>query len=72
MAVNKLNKTTGIAIPRSKIANETTELLLEYGNKFLFYHPIRAILFASLNGKRNSRAIMLNPFIAAPCSTTPG
>ena len=42
----------GIAIPDSKIANEATELLLEYGTPFIYNHSMRVFVFASLNGQR--------------------
>lgn len=56
MAVNRLNKVSGIVIPDSKIATEATELLLEHGTEFIYNHSLRVFLFSSLNAQRNNLA----------------
>lgn len=52
MSVQRLKNVAGIMIPDSKMANEATELLLEYGTEFIYNHSLRVFLFSSLNGKR--------------------
>jgi hypothetical protein len=54
MSIKRLTTVAGVRIPDSQIANEATELLLEFGNEFLFNHSLRVYLFSSVNGKRNS------------------
>ena len=54
MSVNKFKSVAGINIPDSTIANQATELLLEYGTPFIYNHSVRVFLFSSLNGKRSN------------------
>ena len=54
MSVTKVKSLAGIVIPDSTIANQATELLLEYGTEFIYNHSLRVFLFSSLNGKRNN------------------
>lgn len=44
----------GIHIPDSSIAKQATDLLLTYGNEFLFNHSLRVFLFASLNAQKST------------------
>ena len=49
----------GIAIPDSKLANETADLLHEYGNPLLWNHSHRVFLFGSLFGRQEK--LMYDP-----------
>jgi hypothetical protein len=52
MKVNQPKTVAGIKIPDSKIANQATELLMEYGTELLYNHSLRVFVFASLQGQQ--------------------
>jgi hypothetical protein len=52
MSMNPITAVAGIQIPDSTIAKQATELLLTYGNEFLYNHSLRVFIFASLKGNR--------------------
>lgn len=52
MSVLKQRSVAGITLPDSTIAQQATELLLEYGTEFIYNHSLRVFLFSSLNGQR--------------------
>lgn len=52
MSVLKQRSVAGITLPDSTIAQQATELLLEYGTAFIYNHSLRVFLFSSLNGQR--------------------
>lgn len=52
MSVNTPKIIAGIVLPDSTISVQAADLLLTYGNEFLYNHSLRVFLFASLNAKR--------------------
>lgn len=53
MHTNYPKAVAGISLPDSTIAQQAAELLLTYGNQFIFNHSLRVFLFSSLNARRN-------------------
>ena len=53
MHTNYPKAVAGISFPDSPIAQQAVDLLLTYGNQFLFNHSLRVYLFAALIAQKN-------------------